>query len=323
MAGAGLVLSLLACPASAARSAAPKSTTPPEGAGLDGFTLPENYKNADGSFNQEALVAQQKRRLDTINGKIGTKMRLAETPHYLIFSDADPALSAQFVKWSEALYANLRSQFAIDAKERVWDGKCLLMLFNGRPRFEQYSKVFDGHNVADAGAFFAWESYSDTAPQLVHICIPLDDRDPQHLQELFAHEGTHAFFQLYRKPVELPLWLHEGLAEYMTVLNNPLLKPMKSSRAGPVARSPTPLDRLIGAATGDNLTLTDYSVSFTLVDFLVTTGKARFKKFVDLLKDGQDLDTALKTAYGFDSISLEIRWATWMQQNEAGGVRRR
>jgi len=70
----------------------------------------------------------------------------------------------------------------------------------------------DGNDASRAGAYFAWESRAPTEPQLVHICIPLDTRDPRRLQELFAHEGTHAFFQLYRKVVNLPLWLHEGLA---------------------------------------------------------------------------------------------------------------
>jgi len=277
-------------------------------AGMDCFGLPADYRNADGTFNQDALVAQQKRRLDVINGKLGTKLRLSETPHYLVFSDADAAMTAQFMKWSEALYGSLGAQFGIDPKERIWDGKCILLLFRSRPKFQEFAKVFDANNAANAGAFFAWEHYEAGMPECVHIGIPLDERDPKRLQELFAHEGTHAFFQLYYKPVELPLWLHEGLAEYMTVVNDSNLRAAKTAPAVTAARAATPLHHLFTAATGDDLKIQEYCAAFTLVDYLQQAGKARFRKFITLLKDGKKQDAAMKEAYGFDTAGLADRW---------------
>jgi len=291
-------------------------------AGLEAFRLPPDYLNDDKTFNQEAILAQQKRRLDAINEKLGMKLRLAETPHYLVFSDADAAMTSQFVRWSETLYASLGAQFGIDPQERVWDGKCILIVFRSRSKFQEFARVFDENNAADAGAFFAWEHYEAGMPECVHIGIPLDERDPKRLQELFAHEGTHAFFQLYHKPVDLPLWLNEGLAEYMTVVNDANLRSPKMAPAVAAARAGTTIQPLLRAATGDDLKIQEYSVAFSLVDYLQQAGKAKFRKFITLLKDGKDQNAAMKAAYGFDTAGLAERWRASLTAESAGPRRR-
>ena len=278
------------------------------------WELPSNYRNADGSFNQKAIVAQQKMRLDEANKRLMAKMRLVETPHYLVFSDADDAMTGLFVKWCEALYSNLCRQFGIGTREKTWDGKCILLVFNSRALFQQHAKTFDGNDASRAGAYFAWECRSPNEPQLVHICIPLDTRDPRRLQELFAHEGTHAFFQLYRKVVDLPLWLHEGLAEFMTVVNDKTLMSQKQEWSKNMARGKTSIRPILEAPSGQGFAYPAYSVSYTLVEFLLTAGKSKFKKFIDLLKDGKPQEEALQEAYGFGLAELERRWYVFVQE---------
>jgi len=272
------------------------------------WELPANYRNADGSFNHKAIVAQQKKRLDEVNKRLMAKMRLVETPHYLVFSDADEAMTDLFVTWCEALYANLRRHFGIGPTEKTWDGKCILLVFNSRALFQQFAKTFDGNDASRAGAYFAWESRSPHEPQLVHICIPLDTRDPRRLQELFAHEGTHAFFLLYRKVVDLPLWLHEGLAEFMTVVNDKSLMSRKQEWSARIAKTEASIRPILEVPSGYGFTYPAYSVSYTLVDFLLTAGRPKFKKFIDLLKDGKPQEEALQEAYGLGLAELERRW---------------
>ena len=278
------------------------------------WQLPKDYKNADGSFNQEALVAQQKRRLGFMNDKLLARFQMVETPHYLVFSDADAALTSTFVKMSEALYANLGRQFGIDAKERIWDGKCLLVLFSSRTLFVEHASVFDDFNARFAGAYFGWEANSPKEPQLVHICIPADERDLRRLQELFAHEGTHAFFQLYKTSILLPLWLHEGLAEFMTVVNDKSLKTRKQEWAKVYAKQGRSIQGILESPAGMGFAYPAYNVSYTLVDFLVTAGKTKFKKFIDILKAGKTQEAALKEAYGWTLLDLEQRWRVYVNE---------
>lgn len=275
---------------------------------FDLYALPASYRRGDGSFNQDALVTAQKRRLDPINKRLGARFTLTETPHYLVFSDTDAKTTAQFVEWSELLYRNLGRQFGIDAKERIWDGKCVLILFHTRARFEAYAKAFDEHSATEAGAYFALEGYPAGEPQLVHMCIPIESRDVRWLQELFAHEGTHAFFELYKKPGGLPLWLHEGLAEYMTVVNDPTLRASKIAPALRLGRNEDLVRRVLAARRPGDLSTDGYSVAFALVEQLVSSGPPKFKKFIETLKQGTPADQALRDAYGLSQPDLVAQW---------------
>ena len=51
-----------------------------------------------------------------------------------------------------------------------------------------------------------------------------------------------------------------------------------------------------------------YSISYTLVDYLQKSGRDKFIRFVDLMKDGQTADAALTAVYGFDTAGLADRW---------------
>jgi hypothetical protein len=285
-------------------------------AGLDPFSLPTDYRRPDGSFDQDALVAQQKRRLGTVIEKLKSQFTLTETPHFLVFSDADPALSDQFAKWGENLYDHLCREFGFDPKLPVWDGKCVLAVFSTRQKFETYARQFDNQDVSRAGAYFCCESFSvvggkhDGAqgPNLVHICIPTDDPRPQKLLELLAHEGTHAFFQMYCRSRALPLWLHEGLAEYMTVANDPALGPDKGRLAAKAAGRAGGVASIFALPVDRQMSLTEYSVAYSLVDYLQKTSRKKFRRLIDLLKDGRDVDAALQEAYEFSAADLEKRW---------------
>lgn len=278
------------------------------------YDPPPNCRKPDGTFDQDAIVAQQKKRLETIRRRLAAKFGMAETPHYLIISNADAAITGHFVTWCERLYDNLGRQFGISPKERVWDGKCVIMLFNTRSIFEAYSRTFDGFHGKYAAAYFATEAKLQNAPRCVHICMPVVSKDLRKLQETFAHEGTHAFFELYKSPGHLPRWLHEGLAEYMTVVNDRSLRSAKLLPASSKAHKGMSISRIFDASSVYSLNLDDYSVCFTVVDFLLAAGRPKFKKFIEGLKEGKDQDTALKAAYGFTTIDLEERWRVYVKK---------
>jgi hypothetical protein len=115
---------------------------------------------------------------------------------------------------------------------------------------------------------------------------------------------------LYRRPGRLPLWLHEGLAEYMTTVNDKSLRPARVIEATRIAKAGRSIRKVLAAKAGDSLEWGEYCTSFTLVDCLVTLGKPKFKKFVDALKDGKEQGAALTAAYGFNMAELEKQWRT-------------
>jgi len=283
-------------------------------AGCRLYRLPDDYRGSAGTFNQAALVREQKKRLAAVNAELRVHLRLVETPHYLLFSDADSSTTARYRAWSEALYGSLLKQFGLPERTRVWDGKCIVILFRRRRAFERYATRFDGHDARRAGAYFAVEDHGPGLPHLVHICFPLDTGDLRRQQELFAHEGTHAFFELYKAPGRLPLWLHEGLAEYMTTVNDAALRAAKWSAAVRAAAAGRSIAPLFKAKAGEGLSLQQYRVALALVDFLLAEGRPTFKAFVDALKDGNEQEAALRKAYGFGLADLERRWRTYVRR---------
>jgi hypothetical protein len=318
--------------AKAPADAAPASAdAPPEKteAGLfdtsEAFRLPHGWRNDDGTFNQALLVAQQKKRLEVINKELKLHMKMTETAHFLIFSDSSDAVTQEFMQWSEALHANLCRQFSINPTERLWDGKCLLLLFATDAEFKEYAKAADGATAKDAptlAAYFLWEKRVTLdgdaigVPQLEHMCIPTEKAKPAELQQLFAHEATHAFFALYYKPVALPLWLNEGLAEYMTVFNDKDLRPGKLYMAKQYSTSGKSLKDLL-ANKMDLLEAGQYPVAYTMVECLLTQGGAKLKQLICNLKDGQTSDEALKAVYGFDTAGLEKVWREYLARQNA------
>ncbi|MFO8011722.1 MAG: hypothetical protein R6X20_00310 [Phycisphaerae bacterium] len=308
--GAGAVRAIEFEPPPPPKHERPTGLTP-EGVRL--YRLPDPWRTPSGGINQKAIVDHQKKRLEAINDALGLDLQMAQTDHYLIFSNASPAVSRNFLKWCEALYRNLTKHFALSAGERVWDGKCILILFRYRRQFESYARRFDGMTAASrAGAYFGIEAHGEGAPNLAHICIPMDTDDPRRLQELFAHEGTHAFFELYKTQGNLPLWLHEGLAEFMTTVNDKELRPAKWEPAARVGRSGRSIRAMFEVPMGGMLSVTQYRVALTVVEFLLKAGRQKFKRFVDLLKDGVPQEKALKDAYGWSLGEMEARWRIYV-----------
>jgi hypothetical protein len=281
------------------------------------FLLPTDWRNTDGTINEAAILAQEKKRLDVINKALKVNLQMSETTHYLIFSCASDETTRNFEKWSENLYANLCRQFQIQPTERLWNGKCLLMLFETRDQYARYAKEFDHsrQNMDKTAGYFLWEcrevpgTDSKTLPQLVHISIPTEKQIPQMLQDVFAHEATHAFFEMYRKPGRLPLWLHEGVAVYMEVVNEPLMRGYQLKLAKDFLASNKPTKPLFEDSL-DTLEEGQYGVSYTLVEQLLSQpqGGAKFKQFIIKLKDGEKVDPAMKAAFGFDTSGLDKMW---------------
>ncbi|MEA3368574.1 MAG: hypothetical protein U9R68_10740, partial [Planctomycetota bacterium] len=98
--GAALALVLL-LGGRAARGIEFKPPPPPEHERVAGITpeglklyrLPADWQAPSGGIDQKAVVAQQKKRREAINNAIGIDLQMAETPHYLIFSNASPTVS--------------------------------------------------------------------------------------------------------------------------------------------------------------------------------------------------------------------------------------
>ncbi|MEW5830915.1 MAG: peptidase MA family metallohydrolase [Chloroflexota bacterium] len=125
-----------------------------------------------------------------------------------------------------------------------------------------------------------------------------------------AHELTHVLVGhlTFSCIGDVPTWLNEGLA----VWGEGGLDPSSQERLDEAIANNTlfPLRSLSGAFSeiADKADLS-YSQSYSVVKFLIDTyGKDRMTELLLALRDGETIDDALQTLYGFNIEGLEDAW---------------
>jgi hypothetical protein len=135
-----------------------------------------------------------------------------ETDHFIIYyyKDIEPHLE-RMAAYAESAYQHVSSELRHDLVQKI-----PLILFQTSSEFQQQN-VIPGAAQENVGAF--------AEPTRHRIVMPMDE-PPDLLYRLIVHELTHQFdyeiipASLVRQST--PLWVHEGLADYMTGQWRPL-----------------------------------------------------------------------------------------------------
>ena len=135
-----------------------------------------------------------------------------ETDHFIIYyyPEIEPHLE-RMAGYAESAYQQVSSELKHDLAHKV-----PLILFQTSSEFQQQN-VIPGAAQEGVGAF--------AEPIRQRIVMPMDE-PPDLLYRLILHELTHQFdydiipASLVRRTT--PLWVHEGLADYMTGIWRPL-----------------------------------------------------------------------------------------------------
>ena len=135
-----------------------------------------------------------------------------ETDHFEIFyyPELEQHL-ARIASYAESAYAQVSADLTHDLATRV-----PLVVFKTHSEFEQQN-IIPGAVSAGVGAF--------AEPFRQRIALPIDE-PPDLLYRLITHELTHQFaFDIIPRSFirrRIPLWVDEGLADYMAGVWNPL-----------------------------------------------------------------------------------------------------
>lgn len=269
-------------------------------------------------FDQAAIVRSQRQRLDRIKQELRLVMVASESDNFLLFSDLNTPVRHAILQWMEALRTDLADDLGIGLGERLWDGKCLVLVFSQQWHLAEFARRFDDHYVQRPRGYFVLEGRQADGPRLVHIASyqPLEGGN-RRLREVLIHETTHAIVELYDRVAPLPLWVHEGLAEMMTVRADPELRPEKQAwafrlaAADPYVSIAALFDSRFSAAN-----VPAYSASMGLVECLHDITPGGVLRFVELMKEGVAPEAALASAYrGMDYAELERRWRRFVLLN--------
>ena len=142
------------------------------------------------------------------------------------------------------------------------------------------------------------------------VMIGIAPNDIEWGHATIAHELTHVLIGhlTYSCLGDVPTWLNEGLAVY----SEGELDPASAAQLNEAIRS----DQLLsvralsgGFSEVPGRAFLSYSQSYSIVKFLIENyGQDKMDALLRALRDGDTIDEALRTIYGFDVDGLETAW---------------
>ena len=195
-----------------------------------------------------------------------------ETDHFIIYyyPEIEPHLE-RMAGYAESAYQHVSSELKHDLAHKV-----PLILFQTSSEFQQQN-VIPGAAQEGVGAF--------AEPTRYRIVMPLDD-PPDLLYRLIVHELTHQFefdiipTSLIRRNV--PLWVNEGLSDYMTGIWRPL--DLMSVRDAAVTDIVPKMTELEGYTSVGNVRLV-YNLGHAVFEFIESRwGKEGIRQFLFSLR---------------------------------------
>ena len=178
-----------------------------------------------------------------------------ETDHFIIYyyPEIEPHLE-RMAGYAESAYLHISAELKHDLAHKV-----PLILFQTSSEFQQQN-VIPGAAQEGVGAF--------AEPTRARIVMPMDD-PPDLLYRLIVHELTHQFdYDIIPATIMqagTPLWVHEGLADYLTGLWRPL--DLMSVRDAAVADIVPRMSRLEGYSDVGGARMI-YNLGHSLYEFI-------------------------------------------------------
>jgi len=288
-----------------------KNTPPPRVAKPSGRKKEEGI---DEELSQELVVLAQKEYLKKVTEAMRLPFCTVETKHYLVHATFNKTVTSQIGALCEQLYASMSKVFDVKKRERLWDGKCVVFVFENRSDFVRYATDFDGFSIAEkTGGYFRHSG------RMVHIAIPVASYDREkNFKSTLVHEAAHAFLQLFRQVVHISPWIHEGVAQYFEhqpfehefewKYKKSLIRRQSAKELLALAKKV----RAMKAIPGDDLEA--YAYSWSVVTFVVQKNPKKFAKFILALKEGDSETEALKKAFRWNWDDLDREWVVFAKK---------
>ena len=260
---------------------------------------------------QAEQLARERAQADLTN--IGVRMRLVETPHFLIFTDWDPVDDRWLAEQLEGCYALLAREFDVPADQPVFLGRLPVYMFHAHEAMLAHARANDDFAEVSDGVAGYFASSNTGLGQLV-MSKPRATREVglelarKQWSRTLAHEFVHAFLARYRGNGFLPRWLNEGLAEMLAETIHPRPNAMEIALA--VAREGGSIATIFDDAQYPGATY--YPVMMTLTQALYREDPAKFVHMVDRIKAGEAAEAVLREMYGVDYAGLELAWRAFM-----------
>jgi hypothetical protein len=201
-----------------------------------------------------------------------------EAPHFVVEFSVPEKVGKGYASLCEKGYAKLRKIFRVGRDDVVWEGKCRVFLFKDRQEFVVFAAKVHGSKAGMMSGGYTRIEKED--PEIVLFLSDTSSDGHIKLQQIMIHEMTHVFLQLCHRNAYLPLWIHEGFAQYFEFQH---YQPKSRRRhAVQIAKilvktgRTAPLAQFMVSRFGPT-DLPSYSQAWSLIDFMAATSGRRKK----------------------------------------------
>jgi len=276
-----------------------------EGAGLTTVTIEQPKEVLKYTPATPAQIAANRKTADAWaeqSKAFAKTLHLVEPPHFLIYSAWDRSNDKPLADICTRMYAAMCKQFDIPPTQNIWAGKAAVYVFWEKDHFVRFcTDVYKRGNPACAG-FCGW-----TGDGFVFIVMG-PTRNKTWFYEVLVHEATHGFLSRYLTNRQPPIWVHEGLADYMaaSLVPNAWAQRKYIDATKEAVRKNKHVAHVF---TTVGLNAFDYGIAQSFVRYLIAKDRKAFIKFIRLMKEGKTDEQAMKGAYGFGKDEFLKRWA--------------
>lgn len=252
---------------------------------------------------------------------LGKNVVLIESPHFLIWTDWERRHRDRLAPWCESMYTALCAQLHIDPASEVFLAKCPVFCFRSKARFRRFAQKFDGYDGVNAAGYTRSIEKNGHA-HVVLLRTGRTERDFDRFACTLVHEGTHAFLHRLYTSRLIPHWVNEGYADLTTERVMRDRSPAAENAellARQYVRYGWPIGELLRGS--GPIEVHEYALAHSVIRYLEGLGRRPFAGFVQDLKTGATVSSALGAVY--DGLTLEKLEADWRSAVAANDPRSR
>ncbi|MFC1699426.1 peptidase MA family metallohydrolase [Candidatus Omnitrophota bacterium] len=229
--------------------------------------------------------------------------------HFIVFYGKNRRYAKRTLEKAEGYYKKIASDLAYARYSNFWqwDNRVKIYIYPDKAAFKAFLASQGHPHWAVGMANYREKEISSFADS------------EKFLNEVLPHELTHLIFRDYVGMENIPMWIDEGVAQWEESGKRQMVK--RKMKLLLKSYSPIEIERLstisIDRVKNDAIVELFYVQAISIIDFLITEfGSENFIFFCRQLRDGKDMDEALRFAYPTsirDVKTLERKWSAYVK----------
>lgn len=224
--------------------------------------------------------------------------QLHETQHFLFVSNIPSQQVAPYVASLDRMYDFMFRLYGVDRKHKVWlGGKAPIYAFLEKEQFDNFEERYYPESKETIRTLMNVYGLSHLSQSGEVVIACYRGNDPNDFGQMIVHETSHGFIHRYKSKAILPSWIDEGMADLIGAEMVPASTAVHNREMKAVQQL-AQQHSLNGMLSAERIDASQYGMASNLNRFLLAANRQDYVRFIELLKEGQKWEDALKNSYG-------------------------